>query len=196
MNRSNLLVAVAISLAVAASPAEARPGASPGASQGASSGASTGVTSLSVWGDFDPGPNGAGLGFRLSLPIVPQGLLHSSRVRDELVLEVGGDFLHYSQHIGNPYFVDYSWNGFLAVGGLAWDFWLTPQLALYPKLDLGFEFGWYNGWDPYYGTYYDRHGYGGLFAQVAAGLIYRLQSVDLRVELGTGLLRLGVGFKL
>ena len=33
-----------------------------------------------------------------------------------------------------------------------------------------------------------------MFLQGAAGLIYRFQTVALRVELGSGLLRLGVGF--
>ena len=192
MDRS-LPAALAIALAVAATPAQAKPGAMPPSSSGASS--SSGITSLSLWGDFDPGSNGAGFGMRLAIPLVPEGFLRA-KVRDELVLEVGGDFLHYSNHVGFPIYGDYSWNGFLLVGGFAWNFWLTPQLALYPKLDLGFEYGWYHGWDTAWGGYYGQHSYGGLFVQGAAGLIYRLHSVDLRVELGTGLLRLGVGFRM
>ena len=190
MNRTHLLLPiVALSLLLSASPAEAKPGAYQ------SSG--TGVSSLSLWGVLDPGPwDGAGAGFRVAVPIAPQGLLHA-RIRDELVLELGMDYVHYAAHLGWPYGAyDYSWNGLLAVGGVAWNFWLTPQLALYPKLDLGFEYGWYHGWDTAWGGYYDQHSYGGLFVQGAAGLIYRLHSVDLRVELGTGLLRLGVGFRM
>ena len=188
MNRTHLIGIAALSLLLSASPAEART-----ASRSSSSSSGTGVSSLSLWGVFDPGPvDGAGLGLRLAFPIAPQGILHA-RVRDELVLEVGGDFVHYSDRVGfNPYYVDYSWNGFLAVGGVAWNFWLTPRFALYPKLDLGWWFGWYRGWDSRYG--YGRPGYDGLFLQGAVGLVYRLPRVDLRVELGSGLLRVGVGF--
>ena len=186
MNRTHLLLPIAaLSLLLSASPAEAKPGAYQ------SSG--TGVTSLSLWGVLDPGPwDGAGAGFRVAVPIAPQGLLHA-RIRDELVLELGMDYVHYAAHLGWPYGAyDYSWNGLLAVGGVAWNFWLTPQLALYPKLDLGWWFGWYDHYNGAYGPYY--HSFDGIFAQVAGGLIYRLPSrVDLRVELGSGLLRLGIG---
>jgi hypothetical protein len=185
MNRT-ILAAVALSLAVAAAPAHAKTPA----------GSASSGTELSFSLDLAPGPYGAGAGFRVGIPLVPQGLIHGSRVRDELLLEVGGDFLHYDEHIGYPYDVHYSWNGIAAVGGLAWNFWLTQQFALYPKIDLGLMWGWYSGWDPAYGTYYDRHSYAGPFAQVAGGLIYRLQSVDLRAELGTEMFRVGVGFRL
>jgi hypothetical protein len=189
MNRTYLLPIAALSLLLSASPAEARAGASRASSSG------PGVTSLSLWGVLDPGPvDGAGLGFRLSLPVAPQGILHA-RVRDEFVLELGADYVHYNDRVGfYPYYVSYTWNGLLAVGGIAWNFWLTPQLALYPKLDLGWWFGWYDGWNDRYG--YGRHDFSGIFLQGAAGMIYRFRSVDLRVELGSGLFRIGVGIPL
>lgn len=148
---------------------------------------------LTLWGAFDPGPvSGIGLGGRLMFPVVPEGILHA-QVRDEISLELGMDLVHYSARVGwYPNYVDYSWTGFLPVVGAMWSFWLTPRLAVYPKLDLGYWFGWYSGWDPYWG--YDRPSFGGLFIEGAVGVIYRLQSVSLRAELGSGLLRLGVGF--
>jgi hypothetical protein len=187
MNRA-LLSSAALSLLLLATPAAARPGAD--RSEGGGSG--VGATTLSFWGVLDPGPvNGAGLGLRVGIPIVPQGVLHA-RIRDEFVLEVGADFLHYSDRVGwAPYYVDYSWNGFLAVGGVAWNFWFTPQFALYPKVDLGIRYGWYNGWNGVYG--YNRTDLDGLFLQGAVGMIYRLQKLDLRAEIGSGLLRIGVG---
>ncbi len=190
MNHRTLLSIAALALLLSASAAEAKPGSTPTSS--GSYGHGAGQNSLSFWGVFDPGSDGAGLGMRLALPIAPQGILHA-KVRDEFVLELGADFLHYSEHVGGPYYTDYSWNGFLLVGGVAWNFWFTPQLALYPKLDLGWWFGSYNGWDPVYGTYYHQHEFDGLFLQGAVGLIYRFSKVDLRVELGSGLLRVGVG---
>jgi hypothetical protein len=186
MNRKNLLLSVvALSAVLLASPAEARSG---------SQSSGSGVSSLSLWGVLDPGPvDGAGAGFRLAVPIVPQGILHA-RVRDELVLEPGMDYVHYSDRFGYPggYYWDYSWNGVLAVCGVAWNFWLTPQFALYPKLDIGWWFGWYSHYDNRWGPYY--HDFDGGFLQLAGGLIYRLPSrFDLRVEAGSGLLRLGIG---
>jgi hypothetical protein len=185
MNRTLLLPIVALSLLLTASPAEAKPGT-------ARTSSGPGLTSISIWGVLDPGPfEGAGLGLRLAVPIVPQGILHA-RVHDEFVLEFGADFVHYSARMGWPYYYNYSWNGVLAVAGVAWNFWLTPQLALYPKLDLGWWFGWYSTHDSRYGPYYND--FDGSFLQVAGGLIYRLPSrLDLRVELGSGLLRVGVG---
>jgi len=187
MNRA-LLPAAALALLLFASSADARTGVS-----SSSSSSGSGLSSLSVWGVFDAGPvDGAGFGLRLTAPIVPQGLLHA-KVKDELVLEFGSDFVHYSDRVGYyPYYEDYSFNGILLVGGLAWNFWFTPQLALYPKLDLGWWLGWYSGWYDRYG--YAHHSFDGLFVQGAVGLIYKLPKVDLRVELGSGLLRLGVGF--
>ncbi len=186
MNRT-LVAAAALSLAVSAAPTRARAAAGSGP---------TGATTLSFALDLAPGPYGVGAGFRVGIPIAPQGVIHSPKVRDEFVLEVGGDYLHYEENVGYPYDAHYSWNGIVGVAGLQWNFWLNHQFALYPKLDLGFETGWYTGWDPYYGTYYERHSYGGLFAQVAGGLIYRLGTVDLRAELGTEMFRIGVGFRL
>ncbi len=193
MNRTLLLPLAALTLLLAASPADAKPGATQQTSSG------VGLSSLSLWGVLDPGPwNGYGAGFRLAAPLAPQGILHA-RVRDELVLEFGADFLPYEAHFAYgppPYYTwNYSWNGLLAECGLAWNFWLTPQLALYPKIDLGWRFGWYSHYDGAYRGYYGD--FDGLFLQLAGGLIYRLPSrVDLRIELGTDLLRIGVGIPL
>jgi len=181
--------ALVLSLLLAASPVAAKPASSGGGAPG------PGSRSLSVWGVVDPGPDGVGVGGRLTLPLVPEGLLHAPSVRDELTLELGADFVHYSERIGfAPYYVDYSWNGFLLVGGATWNFWLTPRFALYPKLDIGWWYGWYRGFDARYG--YGRTDFGGLFLQGAAGLMYRLQSVTFRLELGSGLARIGVAFPL
>jgi hypothetical protein len=177
-----LLLGAALPAAAAPRPAGSAPG--------------PGGRSLSLWGVVDPGPiDGVGAGMRLTLPIVPEGMLHGASVRDELVLEVGADFVHYSAEVGfYPYFVDYSWNGLLAVGGVAWNFWLTPRFAVYPKLDLGWWFGWYDGWDDRYG--YGRRDFDGAFLQGAVGLAWRLRSAAFRLELGTDLVRIGVAFSI
>jgi hypothetical protein len=187
-----LLPVAALSLLLAAAPAAAKPGVDRSGTD-RPAGSPSSVTTLSFWGVVDPGPvDGLGLGLRVGIPVVPQGILHA-KVRDELVLEVGADYLHYADRVGfAPYYVDYSWNGFLLVGGVAWNFWFTPQLALYPKVDLGFQLGWYSGWNGAFG--YSHSDLDGIFLQGALGVIYRLPSrLELRAEIGSGLLRLGVG---
>lgn len=185
MKRFSILALLAV-LSLLPKTAEARSGAATTSARG-------GTDMLSIWGVFDPGPvGGAGLGFRVMLPLA-DGVLHHPRVRDNFSLELGADFLHYSDTVGYPgYYYDYSWNGVLGVVGATWNFWFTPRLALYPKLDLGYMVGWYDGWDDTWG--YHHPSYGGLFIQGAAGVMYRLNRVALRAELGSGLLRLGVGF--
>ena len=180
VNRSSIAAAL-VAAALLAAPASA-------AARTAGSG-----RMLSVWGVLDPGPiSGIGAGARFMLPLVPEGFLHA-RIKDELTLEFGADFVHYEDKVGwAPYYLDYSWNGILPVVGAAWNFWFTPRFALYPKLDVGYWFGWYSGWRDEYG--YGHPGWGGAFVQGAVGLIYQLQSVALRVELGSGLMRIGVGF--
>jgi hypothetical protein len=142
---------------------------------------------------LDPGPvDGVGFGGRFTLPIEPNGVLNHPRVKDEFTLELGMDFVHYEDRVGVPgFFVDYTWNGFLLVAGGTWNFWFTPRFAVYPKLDVGYFFGWYSDED--FGPV-GRHDFDGIFLQGAAGLIYRFQTMSLRVELGSGLLRVGVGF--
>jgi len=189
VTRRSILAAVALAAAVVAGPAAAQ-------SRGyRSSAASGGGTELfSVWGVLDPGPvDGVGLGARVMFPLVPEGVIRHARIHDEFTLELGADFVHYNDRVGVPgYWVDYDWNGVLPVVGGTWNFWFTPHFALYPKLDVGYWIGWYSGWNSNYG--YVRQDYGGFFVEGALGLIYRFQTVALRAELGSGLLRLGLGF--
>ncbi len=190
-------------LLLAASPALAAQKSGSSGSSRSSDGSSApgaGGQSLSGWLVLDPGPiDGIGVGGRVAIPLSPQGVLHHPRIRDEFTLELGADIVHYAMKVTVPDYYyggwhteDYSWNGLLAVGGVAWNFWFTPRFALYPKIDLGYFFGWYSGWDDRWGPY-GRSSFGGLFLQGAAGLIYRFQTLSLRVELGSGLVRAGVG---
>jgi hypothetical protein len=178
-------------LLVAASPAAAAPERPVGQSSYAPG---RGSHSLSLWGVLDPGPiDGVGVGGRFTLPIEPNGILNHPRVKDEFTLELGADFVHYNDRVRAFGFPDlnYSWNGVLLVAGGTWNFWFTPKLALYPKIDVGYFFGWYSNED--FGPY-GRYDFDGIFIQGAAGLIYRFQTMSLRMELGSGLLRIGVGF--
>jgi hypothetical protein len=172
--------------------------------QGATEPMRAGTENLSGWLVLDPGgPAGIGLGARYMIPLVPEGLLSGQglRVREELALEVGADFLHWS-HDWRYYDTlvgwrdyHYSVNALEVVAGVMWNWWLTPRLALYPKLDLGYSFAWVSDWP---GEQYGLHspGYSDLFVNGAIGAIFKLRKVALRIEAGNHSLRLGVGVKL
>lgn len=202
-----LLAAVA-ALAISAVPAAAAPqriGSSN--SSGGSGGRGGGELSLHgivayYWGD-----NGVGIGARYQLPIVPEGILHA-QIKDDIALDFGLDFVHvnYGRFATNYYYDpvygwnytydDFTWNAFIPTAGILWDFWLTPQLALYPKLETGVAIGWWSG------DWYTGAGYGGpsasvFFIQGAVGAKLKLKNnLALKAEIGSGMLKLGVAFPL
>ncbi|MGB8931849.1 MAG: hypothetical protein WCC48_11435 [Anaeromyxobacteraceae bacterium] len=194
MNRY-LLAAVA-ALAISATPAHAQQASSRG--------------ELSVHGIFAYywGDSGVGIGARYQLPIVPQGILHA-QVKDDIALDFGADFVHsnfgrfataysYDPYKGGYYFTydDLTWNAIIPTVGILWDFWLTPQFALYPKLETGFAIGWWSA------DFYTGYGYSGphanaFFLQAAAGAKVKLNNgLALKAEVGSGMLKLGVAFPL
>jgi opacity protein-like surface antigen len=136
---------------------------------------------------------GYGFGVRYQAVVVPQGFLHlQNGVHDELGIEFGADFVHYSWG-----FFGYNWtyNEISPVIGAAWNFWLTPQLCLYPKLDLAFRFGSWSTPNGY--PYGHPGGYGGAGLELAAGVAYRIgDRLALRAEAGTYALRFGLAFTL
>jgi len=111
---------------------------------------------------------GVGVGVRYELPVVPQGLLRGAGVREDLALDFGADLLP----------------GALVPGvGLLWNFHLTPEVTVYPKLELGYGVAW---WDDYYGFA------GPFFIQAALGGTIDLGKLKLRGEVGSGLLLIGL----
>lgn len=124
--------------------------------------------------------SGLGVGARYQKSLVPAGVLRLPTVHDDIGLEGGVDYAHYS-------FFGYSYNEVAVVVGAVWNFWLLDdRLALYPKIDMGYRFGSWAGTS--------LGGYGGIVLQGAAGIAYRLSPVTLRAEAGSGTLRLGAGF--
>jgi hypothetical protein len=156
-----------------------------------------GTDNLSGWLVLDPGsPAGVGLGARFMIPLIPEGILGpQARIREELALEVGADFLHwsYDQSWGPWGTIDWNVNALEVVGGVMWNWWLTPKLAVYPKLDLGYRIAWVSGWDDTWGS---ADSYSEVFVNGAVGAIFKLDKVSLRAELGSHSLRLGVGIRL
>jgi hypothetical protein len=194
------VLAAAAALALSATPAHAQ-------QRGASR---SGGGELSVHGIFAYywGDSGVGIGARYQLPIVPEGILHA-QVRDDIAIDFGADFVHANfgsfptygyDSMGFPYqtgWRDLTWNAIIPTAGILWDFWITPQLALYPKLETGVAIGW---WSTDYSAPY---GYAGgphasaFFIQGAAGAKLKLNNgLALKAELGSGMLKLGVAFPL
>ena len=186
-----LPLTVALTALLAAAPAAAAP----------SSGATMNAD-LTPWVLLAPYAYGAGggfgLGLRYQVAVAPRGLLHlANGVHDEFGIEFGADWVHYRNW--DYYGYNWAYDEFSPTVGLAWNFWLTPQLALYPKIDLAFRFGTWSrppGY-PYGYPYGHPGGYGGVDVELAAGLAFRIANrVALRAEANTYALCLGVAFKL
>jgi hypothetical protein len=143
---------------------------------------------LTLWGAVGYGGM-YGVGARFMFPVGPS-LLKLSSIRDQLAVEFGVDYLRESySDFGN-----YSWSEILPVAGVMWQFWLLPNLAVYPKVDLGYAIGWFSGFDcgGYYGC--SEPSYGGFFWDISAGVMYTLGKVALRAEIGNELVKGGVAF--
>lgn len=145
------------------------------------------TTGLSAWGIL--GYAGSlGAGARYMLPILDEGLLKNPSIQDRLAFEFGLDFLHrsYSESGWN-----YGWSELRPTVGALWTVWLNDRLAVYPKLDLGYEIGWITGWEDAWGT---TPKYNQFYWEVLGGVMYKLGGVTLRAELGSVGLKAGVGF--
>ncbi len=197
MRKTSLLFAVAAALA--SSPALAQTSSSPRVTTSDGTMVSRGETmdnTISIFGLLGYGyysQTGLGLGVRYQKEIVPQGLIHGASIHDEIGLEGGLDWTHYSFGGGGE-FGDFSVNTFTPVIGAVWNFWLTPQIAVYPKLDLGYRFARVSYPSNFPSDFGSGNSYSELFLQGAVGGVYKIANLALRAELGSSTLRLGVGF--
>ena len=142
--------------------------------------------SAAVWGLLSYFGGGHGLGGRVTLP-VGRGLLSHAAIEDSFALDLGVDYLRYS--FGGALGGDLSWNLLRPVGGLLWNLHLSEDLALYPKLELGYDLVWLAGGGDTYA------GLGGLHLAALVGMLYDVGPLSLRAELGWGHLKGGVAFR-
>jgi hypothetical protein len=167
--------------AVATQPATTPPTYAP-----PSSAAAPGPRGASVWGILPWGGIGVGARFMLPLPIPP--LLVNTNLHDNFDLEFGADYLHWSY---GYVLGDYSWSEIVPVVGMMWNVWINQQFALYPKIELGYAFGWLSNFN----DNYTHPTYGGFFYDFAAGALYKLNNgLTLRAEVGVDGLKLGAGW--
>jgi hypothetical protein len=164
--------------APAAPPATPMPEAQPPAAA-SQAGLDNSISAFGVFG-YWYASTGVGLAGRYQKTINRQGVLHLPNIHDDIGFEGGVDYYHYG-------FAGYSLNEFLILAGVTWNFWLAEdKIAVYPKIEMGFGFGSFsNG--------VDAVGYGGFTYQGLAGIAYKLSSLTLRGEVGSGTLRLGAG---
>jgi len=137
-----------------------------------------------------------GVGARYQITLVPKGFLHHlpPQMHDEFALEPGFDYFHASYGFGAGYSWDY--NEFTPLVGALWNIWINDNLAVYPKLDVGFRIA---SWSESANGMSVNTGHADLFPlyfQGAAGIAYRLGIVSLRAEVGWEALRAGVGITL
>jgi hypothetical protein len=151
--------------------------------------ASTHATGPTLWAILGGWYGGFGLGGRYMLPLNFPPLITQGTVKDSFALEFGADFLTWSY--GLPVSGgDYRINSLVPVVGAMWNIWLNDQLALYPKLDIGYQFTWWSGWN---GAGNPSHDW--LYWNVALGAMYKVKNnIALRGELGYAGLRLGAMF--
>jgi hypothetical protein len=146
-----------------------------------------GSTGPTLWGILPWG--GIGIGGRFMLPLGIQPVIKNSQVHDSFALEFGADVLHWSYGYLGAH--DYGWTEVLPVVGGMWNIWLNEHFGGYPKLELGYAFGWFSNWD-YAGA---RPTYGGFFWDVALGAMYKMDNgITLRAEAGYAGLKLGAGW--
>ena len=148
---------------------------------------------LSAFAIFDYGYAGLGaapgVGIRYQKRIVHDLALKGPKVHDDLGIEAGLDYVHYSWSI--PAYPQYNWsyNEFSIVVGVVYNFWLTDSLTVYPKMEIAYGFGHTSS---YSGI--ESPTYGGVWFQGAAGAAYKFGPVSLRGEFGWRAVRLGAGF--
>jgi hypothetical protein len=165
--------------------------ASPGITSGP---AAPGMKGLSIWGIIPWGGFGAGARFMMPLPIPSLLANAGTSLRDTWDLEFGADILHWSYDFGVPGdSFNYSWTEVLPVAGVMWNLWFTKNFAVYPKLELGYAFGWFSDWNTGAGN--NQPTYGGFFIAGDAGALYKLDNgLTLRAELGSDGLKAGAGW--
>ena len=153
----------------------------PGYASAPPSGAAPSTRDLGIWGvlPYSYGGFGYGLGVRVALPLPIPSLLPPGRIRDNVSIEFGADYVRFSLgYLTN----DYSVNWFLPVAGVRWNVWINDSFAVYPKAEAGYEIAWVSG----YPSGYSTPSYGGIFVGGAAGLLYKVGAgnLTLRAEAG------------
>jgi hypothetical protein len=139
-----------------------------------------GPSGPSLWGILPWG--GYGIGARYMMPLPITQLLTRTKFRDYWALEFGADIMHwnYDYGFGTTGF-NYSWTEVVPVVGMMWQVWFTENFAAYPKIEVGYAFGWYSDTN---GVNTGLSGGNRFFPDGTAGVLYKLGNLTLRAEAG------------
>ncbi len=148
---------------------------------------------LTLFGTLGYAYSGAGTGFGIAARYQKTladrvAISHHPTIHDDIGIEFGPGFSHYSFSYYN---YNFSYNEVSLFVGIVWNFWLSDRLAVYPKTEIGYRFGKVSGSD----LFANSIDYGGLGFEGGAGVIYKLNAVALRAEVGNYDLRLGAALQ-
>jgi len=116
------------------------------------------------------------------IPVPITQLLTRTRFRDYWAVEFGADILHFNYDFGfagTGY--SYSWTEIVPVVGMMWQVWFTEQFAVYPKIEMGYAFGWYSDTQ---GNTANLSGGNHFYPDGTAGILYKMGNLTLRAEAG------------
>jgi len=140
-----------------------------------------GPSGPSLWGVLAWGGYGAGARYMIPVPITQ--ILTRTRFRDYWAVEFGADILRINYDYGlgaTPY--SYSWTEVVPVVGMMWQVWFNDSFAAYPKVELGYAFGWYSDTQ---GTTTGLSGGNHFYPSGTAGILYKVgNGLTLRAEAG------------
>ena len=140
-----------------------------------------GPSGPTVWGVLAWGGYGAGARYMIPVPITQ--LLTRTKFRDYWAVEFGADILriNYDYGLGTGAY-SYSWTEVVPVAGMMWQVWFNENFAAYPKVELGYAFGWYSDTQ---GTTTGLSGGNHFYPSGTVGILYKLGSgLTLRAEAG------------
>jgi hypothetical protein len=80
---------------------------------------------------------GLGAGFRVDVPIIPDGMIDARGVDDELVLSPGAEILFWDYY-GNDHDSNVAFAPLIA---LQWNFYLSDDWSVFPELGVAMMFG-------------------------------------------------------
>jgi len=148
---------------------------------------------------------GYGVGARFQWVAAPKGVLKlPNGMRDEIGIEPGFDFFHASYGSGVSLGTlsaqwNFDYNEFTPVVGVVWNFWLTREIAVYPKIDLGYRIAEWSVSETVSGAsggpmQVQAHAdVSPVYFQGAAGVAWRFSdALSLRAEVGWNTLRAGI----
>jgi len=147
-----------------------------------------GPSGPTVWGVLAWGGYGAGARYMIPVPITQ--ILTRTRFRDYWAVEFGADILriNYDYGLGTGAY-SYSWTEVVPVVGMMWQVWFNENFAAYPKVELGYAFGWYsdtqgNNTGLSGGNHFYPGGTVGILYKVGNGITLRAEGGNIGVKGG------------